>query len=111
MEFVHLVVLSVIQGLTEFLPVSSSGHLALFPAIFGEKDQGILIDVALHIGTVLFYLVRRKKNLIAPMLNGGESSAAGASRPLWLALVVIAVLSGLLYWGLSLAPPPPPPFL
>jgi len=71
----------------------------------------LLALVALHIGTVLFYLLRRQKNLIAPMLNGGESSAAGTPRPLWLALVVIAVLSGLLYWGLSLAPPPPAPFL
>jgi undecaprenyl-diphosphatase len=57
MSFLHLLALSVVQGLTEFLPVSSSGHLALFPHVFGEADQGILIDVALHVGTLMAILV------------------------------------------------------
>lgn len=68
----------------------------------------LLALVALHVGAVLFYLVRRQRNLIRPMLTGGESSSGAAPAPLWLALVVLAVLAGLLYWGLSLAPKPQP---
>jgi len=81
-------------------------------AAWHEPNFWLLLTlVTLHIGTVLFYLVRRKRNLIRPMLTGGESSDASAPRPLWLAALVIAVLAALLNWGLSLAPPPPPPFL
>ena len=49
---VHLVVLAVIQGVTEFLPISSSAHLILMPALTGWPDQGTLIDVAAHVGTL-----------------------------------------------------------
>ena len=65
MTFLHLLALSIVQGLTEFLPVSSSGHLALFPHIFGEADQGILIDVALHIGTLLAIVVYYRRDVFA----------------------------------------------
>lgn len=61
MTLVHIVILSVIQGITEFLPISSSGHLALTPVLLGWKDQGLLIDVAVHVGTlgaVILYLGR-----------------------------------------------------
>lgn len=61
MPLLHLVILAGIQGLTEFLPISSSGHLVLAPTLFGWKDQGLLIDVAVHVGTlfaVMAYLYR-----------------------------------------------------
>ena len=45
--------LAVLQGLTEFLPVSSSGHLVLVPAVLGWPDQGLEFDVAVHVGTLL----------------------------------------------------------
>ncbi|MCK0168546.1 undecaprenyl-diphosphate phosphatase [Jannaschia sp. S6380] len=48
----HLIILALIQGVTEFLPVSSSGHLILLPALTGMDDQGLFLDVALHIGTL-----------------------------------------------------------
>lgn len=64
MTLLHLFFLSLVQGLTEFLPVSSSGHLALFPRIFGEADQGILIDVALHIGTLLAILIYYRRDIL-----------------------------------------------
>tara|TARA_Y100001936_G_scaffold252975_1_gene315131 strand:- start:1202 stop:1996 length:795 start_codon:yes stop_codon:yes gene_type:complete len=57
----QITVLAVIQGITEFLPVSSSGHLALTPVLMDWKDQGLTIDVAVHVGTlgaVLAYLWR-----------------------------------------------------
>jgi undecaprenyl-diphosphatase len=52
MSLFHLFILAIIQGLTEFLPVSSSGHLILLPSLTGMPDQGQVIDVAVHIGTL-----------------------------------------------------------
>lgn len=57
MTLTYILVLSIIQGLTEFLPVSSSAHLALAPLIFGEHDQGVLMDVAFHVGTLAAILI------------------------------------------------------
>ena len=53
MSFIHLIVLAVIQGITEFLPISSSGHLVLVPRVIGWPDQGLAIDVAVHVGSLL----------------------------------------------------------
>lgn len=47
------IVLGLVQGVTEFLPVSSSGHLALFQALFGIEEQGLLFSVLLHLGTLI----------------------------------------------------------
>lgn len=52
-----IIILALVQGLTEFLPVSSSGHLILMPKIFNVKDQGVIVDIALHSGTLLAVLV------------------------------------------------------
>ncbi|CAH9015542.1 undecaprenyl-diphosphate phosphatase [Candidatus Nitrosacidococcus sp. I8] len=58
MEFTHTLALAILQGLTEFLPISSSAHLVLLPKLFGWQDQGVAFDVVLHLGTlsaVIFY--------------------------------------------------------
>jgi undecaprenyl-diphosphatase len=57
MSIFEAAVLAVIQGLTEFLPISSSAHLALAPWLFGWKDQGLTFDIALHFGTLLAVLI------------------------------------------------------
>ena len=48
----HLILLALIQGVTEFLPISSSGHLILLPMLTGMEDQGTALDIALHLGTL-----------------------------------------------------------
>ncbi len=52
MGLFHIFLLALIQGITEFLPVSSSGHLILLPALTSLEDQGLVIDVAVHVGTL-----------------------------------------------------------
>jgi undecaprenyl-diphosphatase len=49
----HILILALVQGITEFLPISSSGHLILTSQILGWPDQGLMIDVAVHMGTLL----------------------------------------------------------
>lgn len=53
MPIYQVIVLAIVQGLTEFLPVSSSAHLALVPWLFGWKDPGLVFDIALHAGTLV----------------------------------------------------------
>ncbi len=53
MELLNVIFLSLIQGITEFLPVSSSAHLILFPTFSGNKDQGLLIDISVHLGSLI----------------------------------------------------------
>jgi len=58
MDTLQIIVLAVVQGLTEFLPISSSAHLILVPVILKWPDQGLLFDVAMHVGSlsaVIFY--------------------------------------------------------
>lgn len=57
MSLLQIVVLAIVQGLTEFLPVSSSGHLILVPIVTGWPDQGLAIDVATHVGTLLAVVI------------------------------------------------------
>lgn len=56
-DLLRAAVLGIVQGLTEFLPISSSGHLVLVPRLFGWEDQGLAFDVGLHLGTLLALLV------------------------------------------------------
>lgn len=78
MPVLHIVVIALIQGVTEFLPVSSSGHLVLVPMFTGWPDQGLLIDVAVHVGTlgaVVLYLWRDLLRMLASLgrLTRGQS--------------------------------------
>lgn len=57
MEIIHSIILGAIQGIAEFLPISSSGHLIVIPYIFKWKDFGLSFDVALHLGTTIAIIV------------------------------------------------------
>jgi undecaprenyl-diphosphatase len=74
------IVLAIIQGLTEFLPVSSTAHLVLFPWLLGWPDGGLAFDVALHVGTLIAVLLYFMKDWVELTLAGvGVHYPAGAS--------------------------------
>jgi len=62
MEIIQSIILGIVQGITEFLPISSSGHLILIPHIFGWQDQGLAFDVALHWGTLFAVVIYFRKD-------------------------------------------------
>lgn len=63
MDTLHAVWLALLQGLTEFLPISSSGHLILLPSFLGWPDQGLAFDVAVHVGTLTAVLAYFRQDL------------------------------------------------
>ena len=77
MPIYQAVILAIIQGLTEFLPVSSSAHLALAPWLFGWKDPGLTFDIALHLGTLLAIAVYFFRDWIQIIANGVGVRLAG----------------------------------
>jgi undecaprenyl-diphosphatase len=64
MDLLQIIVLAIVQGLTEFLPISSSAHLILVPRFLGWQDQGIAFDVAVHIGTLSAVILYFRHELI-----------------------------------------------
>jgi undecaprenyl-diphosphatase len=101
----HLFVLALVQGITEFLPVSSSGHLVLIPVFTGWPDQGLAVDVAAHVGSlgaVLVYFWRDVWRLAMAglaFLTGRQHEARGL---LWLLVIatIPAVAAGAALSGL-----------
>jgi undecaprenyl-diphosphatase len=69
MPIEQIVVLAIIQGITEFLPISSSGHLELLPFLTGWMDQGLTVDVMVHMGSLLAILVYFWRDVLS--LAGG----------------------------------------
>ena len=97
MPLLHIAILALVQGVTEFLPISSSGHLVLVPWALGWPDQGIIIDVAVHVGTlgaVMAYLWRD----VALITNGlwrmtkGKGVNDGAKLAFYLVLATLPVI-------------------
>lgn len=72
MDWLQTIVLAIIQGLTEFLPVSSSAHLILPAQLLNWQDQGLAFDVAVHLGTLIAVLWYYRKNLTA-MVRGAAT--------------------------------------
>ena len=78
MDSLQLLALALVQGITEFLPVSSSAHLILAPELLGWPDQGMAVDVAMHLGTLLAVVVYFRREA-ASMLK--EALGQAGERP------------------------------
>jgi undecaprenyl-diphosphatase len=92
MTLIQIIVLSLIQGLTEFLPVSSSAHLILGSKVFSWPDQGLVFDVATHLGTLLAVLVYFRNDIRSMVVSWtGSESGNQASRQLGLILVLASI--------------------
>jgi undecaprenyl-diphosphatase len=89
----HAIVLGIVQGLTEFLPVSSSGHLLLVPVLLGWPDQGLAFDAAIHLGTSLALLCWFGRDLAR--LAADILARRGPATRLGLAIVVGSIPAGL----------------
>ncbi|MHA6324799.1 undecaprenyl-diphosphate phosphatase [Roseivivax sp. CAU 1753] len=106
MSLFHLLILALIQGITEFLPVSSSGHLILLPQLTGAEDQGLALDVAVHVGTllavILYFWADVRVALAGTMrLLRGKIDTAGAFLALCLLIATIPVMAAGLLLRLS----------
>jgi len=69
MDHLQIAVLALVQGLTEFLPISSSGHLVLVPKLLGWQEHGLDLDAFLHLGTLVAVLVYFYKDLVDIVLH------------------------------------------
>lgn len=94
MEVWQVLALALVQGLTEFLPVSSAAHLILLPYFADWPDQGLTFDVAVHLGTLSAVVLYFRRELLKMFRDGFESlktrRTVGESRMVW--LVVVATL-------------------
>lgn len=99
MTYFQAIFLGVIQGLTEFLPVSSSGHLIFFPKIFGWADQGAAFDAMMHVATlvaVVFFFRHKIWNLLQSLLHYKSTTPENKlNRKFILFLIVSTIPAGL----------------
>src|SRR5258708_1266099 len=98
MPLLQVIVLGIIQGLTEFLPISSSAHLAVIPRLLDWPDQGQAFDIALHAGTlaaVLLYFSRDWVEIVGGGvgISGGGDPGIERNRQLfwWLVMATLPV--------------------
>ena len=102
MSLFHLVLVAIIQGITEFLPVSSSGHLILLPSLTDLDDQGLVIDVAVHVGTlgavILFFRedVARALRGLLDLVSGQAGTENARLAGLLIIATIPVVLVGLI---------------
>jgi undecaprenyl-diphosphatase len=103
MTTLQVIILAIVQGLTEFLPISSSGHLVLVPHFFDWTDQGLAFDVAVHFGSLIAVMLFFRKDIFG-LLRGGVQVLGGnvqtveSRLALGIALgTVPAALAGLLF--------------
>lgn len=103
MDFLQILVLAAVQGVTEFLPISSSAHLILVPVFTGWPDQGLGMDVAMHVGTlaaVILYFRHDCRRLVAgawDVLTGRRTAEAALTLQIALATLPVLAAGLLLY--------------
>ncbi len=105
MDHLHAIALALLQGFTEFLPISSSAHLILLPRLLGWEDQGLAFDVAVHVGTLSAVVLYFRRELV-PMARDWARSLVTRqqtqdSRLAWAVLwgTIPVGLAGLLFKG------------
>lgn len=104
MNTFQIIVLGIIQGLTEFLPISSSGHLILVPKIFGFTDQGIIFDIAVHLGSlfaVTLYFRRDLFLMVSSLVCSKKNDDNREDLKLFLCLIVASIPAVLMGYFLS----------
>jgi len=79
MDNLQIFILAVVQGLTEFLPISSSAHLVLLPQLLGWADQGLVFDVAVHFGSLIAVLYYFRHEVRRMLISWARSIAGGAA--------------------------------
>ncbi|GAB3030848.1 undecaprenyl-diphosphate phosphatase [Bowmanella dokdonensis] len=100
MTLIEVIVLALIQGITEFLPISSSGHLILPSALFGWTNQGLAFDVAVHLGSLLAVMIYFRQEIIRMLVAWSGSVVGGGqsqdSRLAWWVILatIPAVIAG-----------------
>jgi len=105
METLHIIILALIQGVTEFLPISSSGHLILPSGLLGWPEQGLAFDVAVHLGTLLAVVTYFRHDILNMMnawcLSTFKQQHSDDSRIAWYVVLatIPAGLAGLLFGG------------
>ena len=105
MDWFQALVLALIQGLTEFLPISSSAHLILPSQVLGWPDQGLAFDVAVHLGTLMAVMAYYRRDLFAMIGGAGVAvTQRTMNEDLKLGLLVVlatipAVVFGALLWA------------
>ncbi|PWE18406.1 undecaprenyl-diphosphatase [Marinicauda salina] len=98
-----LILLALVQGITEFLPISSSAHLILAPDVAGFADQGPLIDVMAHLGSLMAVIVYFRRDIAgalagaAPLLRGEITSGGRLALLIAAATPPVMVAGGVLY--------------
>ena len=96
-EYIHGFWLAFLQGVTEFLPISSSGHLVLVPKLLGWPDQGLAFDVAVHVGSLIAVVLYFRRDLLRLVVDWWRSVTGGPttaySRLAW-AIVVATIMVG-----------------
>jgi undecaprenyl-diphosphatase len=94
--YLYLLILAVLQGATEFLPISSSAHLVVLPMFLDWPDQGILIDVSVHVGTLAAVVLYFRRDVLR--IAGGGLSTVGLARK--------DPAAAKLFWALAIATVP-----
>jgi undecaprenyl-diphosphatase len=106
MDIVQIIILAIVQGLTEFLPISSSAHLILVPLVLKWPDQGLVFDVAVHLGSLCAVLVYFRREVTVMFMAWSKSLSGGGStsnsRLAWWIIfgTIPAVLAGFAFKGL-----------
>lgn len=94
MSTLHILIIALVQGITEFLPISSSGHLILISELSNFPDQGLLVDVAVHVATLAAIIVYFFKDVSA-LTRGGFAAVGVGTAPVerrWFLMIIVGTI-------------------